>query len=335
MGFGENPYHFPDYVITGHIPPFKEGDNRFLVTGCSANHFISAAPAMLAGLNASATMNIAFIDYGITNKQLKELASVFEYIHKVHLAMHSPSKIVYRKFNFHNAPSWMNIANRATVGGYSWKVIAYMDVLFDWQALVGWIDAGSIIYDGVNVEFGYAKKEGMYVPSSPGDVKRWTHPATIEFIEKTGMVKKVNRKGKNCSAGHIFLDFTNKTAVEMIFKPFIQCAYTMKCITPKGSTRKNHRQDQAVITILLHNAHLKYSAAARYHHGAKFRQERLDKKKIRVLVRTLKKEIERRNRIVVSIVCSILKGSYIALVILPFRPKPTSENGVCHSMAIA
>ena len=98
VSFGKNPFHFPDYVITGHIPPFKEGDNRFLVTGCSANHFISAIPAMLAGLNASSTMNIAFIDYGITNKQLKELASVFEYIHKVHLAMHS-SMIVYRKFN--------------------------------------------------------------------------------------------------------------------------------------------------------------------------------------------------------------------------------------------
>ena len=219
--------------------------------------------------------------------------------------MNSSSMIIYRKFNFQNAPSWMNIVNRSTLGGYSWKVIGYMDVLFEWKALVGWIDSGSIIYDGVDVEFDYAKKEGMYAPPSSGDVKRWTHPATIEFIEKTGMVKKVNQTDQNCSAGHIFLDFTNKTAVEKIFKPLIQCAYTMKCITPKGSDRSNHRQDQAVITILLHNAHLVYSAADQYSHEAKFRQERLDKEEIIALTKQLKKEIESRNRIVIYRVCYV------------------------------
>ena len=136
-------FYLHNYVITGHIPPYKGGDNRFLVTGCSANHFISAISAMLAGLNASATMNVAFIDYGITDDQAKELSSIFDFIHKVHLSMHSSSMIVYRKFNFQNAPSWMNIVNRSTLGGYSWKVIGYMDVLFEWKALVGWIDSGS------------------------------------------------------------------------------------------------------------------------------------------------------------------------------------------------
>ena len=135
MGFGKNPFHFPDYVSTGHIQPYKEGNNMLLITGCSDNHFVSAVPAMLACINASATANIAFIDYGITNRQLIELASVFEYIHKVQLAMNSSSKLFYRKFNFRNAPSWMNIFNRKTLGGYSWKVIGYMDLLFEWKAL--------------------------------------------------------------------------------------------------------------------------------------------------------------------------------------------------------
>ena len=91
VGFGNTSFHFPDYVITGHVEPFKEGNNMLLITGCSDNHFVSAVPAMLACLNASATANIAFLDYGITEDQLIELASVFEYIHKVHLAMNSTS----------------------------------------------------------------------------------------------------------------------------------------------------------------------------------------------------------------------------------------------------
>ena len=57
--------------------------------------------------------------------------------------MNSSSMIIYRKFNFQNAPSWKNIVNRSILGGYSWKVIGYMDVLFEWKALVGWIDSGS------------------------------------------------------------------------------------------------------------------------------------------------------------------------------------------------
>ena len=119
------------------------------------------------------------------------------------------------------------------------------------------------------------------------------------------MVKKVNQTEQNCSAGHIFLDFTNKTAVNMIFKPFIQCVYTMKCITPKGSNRSNHRQDEAVITVLLHNAHLVYSASLKHSHRAKFSQDNLGKEKMRELTRQLKNEIEKRNRIVISSVCCI------------------------------
>ena len=90
----------------------------------------------------------------------------------------------------------------------------------------------------------------MYTPPSSGDVKQWTHPATIEFVEKTGMVKKVNQTEQNCSAGHIFLDFTNTTAVNMIFKSFNEVNYL------KGFDTNNHRQDEAAITILLHNTHL-------------------------------------------------------------------------------
>ena len=117
------------------------------------------------------------------------------------------------------------------------------------------------------------------------------------------MTNKVNLTEGNCSSGHFFMDFTNKTAVDIIFKPFLQCAYTMKCITPKGSDKSNHRQEQAGITVFLHNAHLMYSAVGKYSHRARFRQEKLGQKKMRHLRKQLMKEIERRNGIVISPVC--------------------------------
>ena len=243
------------------------------------------------------TVNIAFIDYGITTIQLNKLKSFFAYIHSLHMKLNIHPLIIYRKFNFRNAPSWMDINNRYTRGGYSWKVICYFDLMFEWQALGGWIDAGTIIKDGVEKEFTYAILEGMYAPSSAGDIAKWTHRFMLQFVLDTGMIKHVNTKKKNCSGGHFFVDFSNTTAVNLIFKPYLQCAYTMKCITPKGTNRKNHRQDQAGLTLFIHNAGLKYSANGRYDHFGLFRQERKGEKAMNKLIKSLKRNIEAANKI--------------------------------------
>ena len=160
-----------------------------------------------------------------------------------------------------------------------------------------WIDAGSLIYDGIDVELKYAKLEGMYVPVSPGTVGQWTHPEMIEFVESMGMTGKVNRTEGNCSSGHFFMDFTNKTAVNTIFKPFLQCAYTMRCITPRGSSKANHRQEQAGITLFLHNANLVYSANKKHNHIAHFREERRGEEYMTELQLQLQEEINLRNAI--------------------------------------
>lgn len=295
VGFGRAT--FPDYVKTGHIQPYREGNNVLLITGCSDNHFMSVVPAMYAMLNASATVNIAFIDYGLLPEQVEELKSVFDYIHRVHVAMNASSLIVYRKFDFRKAPTWMNIFDCQTRGGYAWKVIGYMDLLSEWKAMGAWIDAGSIINDGIDMELMYAKMEGMYVPPSPGNVGMWTHPSMIQFVESLGMTGKVDRNETNCSSGHFFMDFSNTTAVNTIFKPFLQCAYTMKCITPRGSSKANHRQEQAGITLFLHNAHLVYSARGKYAHYPLFRQEKNERIEFEEFKENMKKEINRRYEI--------------------------------------
>jgi len=297
VNFG-NTRFFPYYVSTGHIPAFSLGNNRLLVTGCSGNHFVSAIPAMLSMINTNITVNIAFIDYGISTKQLKQLRDFFIYVHRLHMKLNIHPLIIYRKFSFQNAPSWMNIKNRMTRGGYSWKVICYFDLMFEWRALGGWIDGGTIINDGVEKEFNYARLEGMYAPSSPGDIAKWTHHLMIKFVLDTGMLKRVDKTKGNCSGGHFFVDFSNITAINHIFKPYLQCAYTMKCISPKGTNRKNHRQDQAGLTLFIHNAGLQYSANPQYSHFGLFRQERKGSRLMNRLIKSLKKRIEGKNKIV-------------------------------------
>ena len=76
-------------------------------------------------------------------------------------------------------------------------------------------------------------------------------------------------------------------------------AYTMKCITPRGTSRANHRQEQAGITLFLHNAHLVYSAQYNHAHYALFRQERYGAVKMKECQENLKKEINKRYGIYV------------------------------------
>lgn len=36
----------------------------------------------------------------------------------------------------------------------------------------------------------------------------------------------------------------------MLARPWYECSITRQCIAPDGSSRKNHRQDQAALTVL-------------------------------------------------------------------------------------
>ena len=44
------------------------------------------------------------------------------------------------------------------------------------------------------------------------------------------------------------------TAYTQVLKPWVQCALDPECITPRGSSRMNHRQDQAGLSVLVDRA---------------------------------------------------------------------------------
>lgn len=299
VDFGNNSL-FPNYIVTGHIPPYKSGDKRLIVTGCSSNHFASVEANMVSVLNASATINMVFIDYGLTKREVTALKDIFKYLHNVHRAMNSSSFIAYRKFNFATAPTWMNINNSDEHGGYAWKIIGWMDVINEWKSFTGWIDAGSIINDGFDLEFKYVSEEGFYTPSrgAPEDYfARWTHPMMLKFLFTNHLIKHVDMKKSNAAAGHMFVDYHNETIRRRVLTPWIQCCYTMKCVLPKGSSRANHRWEQAALTSVLQNLNFTYSNNKEYHHFPYIRMENSPKSWLNDITKRFKKEINERNHI--------------------------------------
>ena len=53
------------------------------------------------------------------------------------------------------------------------------------------------------------------------------------------------------SGGLLIMDYANTTLIESFVMPYYKCAYTQKCISPKGSDIGNHRQDQSVLTAMI------------------------------------------------------------------------------------
>ena len=54
-----------------------------------------------------------------------------------------------------------------------------------------------------------------------------------------------------------------------LVEPWVRCARVEACIAPPGSNRRNHRQDQAALTVLAHQAGVacrRMHLSVHYHH---------------------------------------------------------------------
>jgi hypothetical protein len=115
------------------------------------------------------------------------------------------------------------------------------------KSKVVWIDAGNLITKKIIFLKIALTANGIIVPTSSNTIKDWTHPQTIEYI---GINNKYLNK-KNFASGLIGFDYDSKKA-RIISELWSEFSQIQDCISPKGSSRLNHRQDQAVLTLLLY-----------------------------------------------------------------------------------
>ena len=109
---------------------------------------------------------------------------------------------------------------------------------------VVWLDSANIVYHSLlELEILIHNKK-IYSPYSAEDIKRYCHPQTIKKLNYTGSLNNDMLSGGligiNCKE-----DIGNKFLVE-----FIEACLDPAIITPEGSNKRNHRQDQSVLTIL-------------------------------------------------------------------------------------
>eukprot|EP00243_Klebsormidium_subtile_P004770 TRINITY_DN18921_c0_g1_i1.p1 TRINITY_DN18921_c0_g1~~TRINITY_DN18921_c0_g1_i1.p1 ORF type:complete len:659 (-),score=139.63 TRINITY_DN18921_c0_g1_i1:407-2383(-) len=153
-------------------------------------------------------------------------------------------KVEMRTWDFSKYPAWMDLRN--ALGEYAWKALMVKEIL-DVTGNALWMDGGNRItsVEGLLTVFDKYENKlgGFYCPGhSGGVVKEWTHPDEIKYLRMGDHLDDLN-----CNAAVI--GFTLQS-YKTIFWDWYECSIIRQCIAPEGSSRQNHRQDQAALTLI-------------------------------------------------------------------------------------
>jgi len=206
---------------------------RLLVTGASYNH-AHVLVGMLRDVQDHNPTHIPVVvfDLGMVPYQKAYIQRQFPFV-------------TFRTFEYEKYPSWFNID--VARGEYAWKpvIIGQMKRTAD---SVLWLDAGcGLRHDSVLEDaFTFLEKRGFITTLSPDTIGTWAHPKTRAALASEQPKKRM------CAGGIVGFSSTpqRSDAVHDILDPWVKCAMQRSCIAPEGSSRANHRQDQAALTVL-------------------------------------------------------------------------------------
>lgn len=274
VNFGHSDSRFPSFVRFDEVDESSFRDVDYIVvTGSSSNHLYSNINTMYSILRADLRVSIVFVDFGLDETTLGVLIRELKVMHKLQQDHNSWGQLYYRKFDFSHFPTWFNISDESIRGGYSWKVISYYDVLMESRRIVFWSDGGNQLPSSINKELTRVRRYGLYSPYSGGSLQQWMHPGSSQFLVYRKMIRKLMLGKGMCTGGYLFLDYNNTEVMNNVVFPLVQCAYTRHCISPWKSSRKNHRQDQSILTALVHSVRIPESCQQRYNTPVRFHQE--------------------------------------------------------------
>jgi hypothetical protein len=166
-------------------------------------------------------------------------------------------RAVHRTFDYDAHPPHMHVSINA--GEYAWKPVIVADVIDRARANhdacdVLWADAGCY-FESLDVIKARIAETGLWVRRSAGTMRDWTHPGMFAWLGADPDLygEKVNADATLVGFG---LGSASPAAAERLYRGIVaswrDCAMAKDCIAPAGSSRKNHRQDQAVLSYLVH-----------------------------------------------------------------------------------
>ena len=202
-----------------------------IVTGANHTHFLSLCQFLLSVIKFEPHIPIFIYDLGLHEDQRATLETISEGLIR--------SKIL--NFDFANYPPHVNIDDMA--GQYAWKPIIISEVAQFTNGNVLWCDAGNVLKKRLKLLNRIISKNGFYSPLSAGSIQQWTHPGMLDFLQ----TPDVYLSKRNLAGGLVGIK-TDNALTQLLLQQWLDCALNVKCISPQGSSRENHRQDQSALT---------------------------------------------------------------------------------------
>ena len=184
---------------------------------------------------------IVFYDLGLKDEQLLDLKNKFD-------------KVIFKKFNFDIYPEHVSLEKYHDINcTYAWKPIIFHEVCEEYKNCVYWFDTGSFYGDFRDI-ISILKEYHIYSPVSSGTIEKWTHPITLKYMDVDNTYLNYQPR----AGGIIGINYNIEWCKSLVTE-WKNLALIKECICPESSDRTNHRQDQAVLTILYYNYHKKYN----------------------------------------------------------------------------
>lgn len=206
-------------------------DQKFtLITGSDFTHGKSLLNFLASAKTHAPNTSVIVYDLGLKSSQLRKLQRKFDY--------------EVRTFDYSKYPDFFNI--RIAQGRFAWKPTIIAEVAKQRGGIVCWMDAGNLITSPLEPLWTSASKTGFWRTSSIGSIGQWTHPGMLSYFE---LSSDWNSDVEMYAGGCVAFDTDNPRARSLL-ENWARYASIKECIAPEGSNRGNHRQDQALLSVL-------------------------------------------------------------------------------------
>lgn len=216
------------------LPSHCKNNNLVIVTGADSTHYKSLCQFLSSLFLHEPKIRAVVFDLGLRDSERQHLEKSF-------------SSADLRRFDYTQYPNYFNI--KINAGEYAWKPIILNNILNEFKCCVCWMDAGNLVVKPLFWIRKITETLGIYSPRSSGLISDWTHPKTLEFLNTSNRLHHKPNLSGNCVA----INYYNPKARDLAER-WKACALNKECIAPQGSSRKNHRQDQAVLSVIAYQS---------------------------------------------------------------------------------
>ena len=137
---------------------------------------------------------------------------------------------------------------------YAFKALAIKEAV-DAYGTVLWLDGGSTVTGHLHAAVAplLAANGHFFVQGQDLDMVPWVHPGMLAHF---GVHDTAPFAGKPSFSGNTVGFVRGSASATRILEPWVACARNVSCIAPPGSSKSNHRYDQAALSVIAYSSAL-------------------------------------------------------------------------------